>query len=38
MRVWNEIGTGTVDSDYTGWSFEDLRALGEGEHEVTPRK
>jgi hypothetical protein len=37
MRSWSDIVPGQIDN-ITGYSFEDLFALGEGEHEIKPKR
>ncbi len=39
VHVWNELlGRGAVDTEASGWSYEELLGLGEGRHAVVPRR
>jgi hypothetical protein len=38
IRHWNDLYPGNIDSVISGWSYAELRRLGDGLHDVTPRR
>jgi hypothetical protein len=38
LRLWDgEYQRGDLDPSLTGWTYEQLRELGEGVHEIVPK-